>query len=353
MLACDTSTVHYGHAWSTNELPHTTCKPPSYDVATSNPIAQSGHASPRYSPTVQSWARSRLPSPPLSIPSSTARPVHSEHTSSQTRRLPAEHAPAPLSPFRSVQRMKRPFQLKLPASPTRKDAKASPSSPRPMALRTWRSDQNLMATSLEAFGISPNSPRSDSYVSRSSPASPYFPPKGGPHSANENEASQACDYKHTEKPSRDSLSRKAETFAGEEHSPRDVVNAHVSRSHFVNPSESNESHSIHAEANTEEIPSVPAVPQIDEAEKRNVPKSYTDKQRKRTGTVSSDASWISNNFSYCETWLQGVPETGDSQGRNSRDGFANRRKFQIVQKSRPASEDNFAMMTPDEPVVSF
>lgn len=51
-------------------------------------------------------------------------------------------------------------------------------------------------------------------------------------------------------------------------------------------------------------------------------------QRARAGTTSTQTSWVPDNFSYCQNWLQGV-ETMDVKDEKSREH--SRRKFQIVQ----------------------
>lgn len=58
-------------------------------------------------------------------------------------------------------------------------------------------------------------------------------------------------------------------------------------------------------------------------------------QRARAGTTSTQASWVPDNFSYCQSWLQGV-ETMDVKDEKSRE--LSRRKFQIVQVSPPPSK---------------
>ncbi|KAL1870100.1 hypothetical protein Plec18167_007618 [Paecilomyces lecythidis] len=57
------------------------------------------------------------------------------------------------------------------------------------------------------------------------------------------------------------------------------------------------------------------------------------KKRTRSGTFSSEASWVPANLSYCETWLQGVPlSTPDRLDEKAKE--MNRRKCQIVQQGR-------------------
>lgn len=58
-------------------------------------------------------------------------------------------------------------------------------------------------------------------------------------------------------------------------------------------------------------------------------------QRSRTATVSSEASWVPSNFSYCERWLQCVPTDGVNEPSSPTKEFNNRRKFQIVENDPP------------------
>lgn len=353
MLAYSTPAAHYSQTWPTSELPHGTCNPPSYHVANGKTTSENDSTLSRYSSSVQPWAKSQLPSARSFTPSSPGRAEQSGNTGLHARRSPSDHTPVHLSPFRSVQRMKQPFQLRLPSSPTRKERKASPLSPKPMPLRKWRSDQNLRTTSLEAFGIRPDSPRSDSRVSKSSPSSPHFPHSGDLYSANDNDASNGHDFKHADKPCAGSVAPRAEALMGEGQSLREMINTQTPHSNFDNPNECDEPQSVHASINTDHTLPPSDIALSERTEKGDARDLSTDTQCASVVTASNDRSWIPNNFLYCETWLQGVPEAMDSQNRKSKEGFANRRKFQIVQKSPPASEESFAVMTPDEPVVSW
>ena len=130
----------------------------------------------RWSPTYQPRRRSRqFPSSLSFLPSSALARPEQAYSTTLTRR-PATRSPVCISPFRSVRRMKEPFQLVLPKSPA--SAGASPATascdgsfpkflkdPPPPAghrLRTWRSDQNLTVANMSAFGLLPSPPISDS-----------------------------------------------------------------------------------------------------------------------------------------------------------------------------------------------
>ncbi|KAF5861143.1 hypothetical protein ETB97_000583 [Aspergillus alliaceus] len=141
-------------------------------------------AHPRYSPTVQPWRRQQPQSSLSFIPSTSPQPEQAEYTTAQPKRSADRVSPAPVSPFRSVRRMKQPFQLRLPSSPSLESIKSAARESRlsrtpsgNQTLRTWRSDQNLTTTSMETFGLLPSPPLSDSRVSHPSPSSAYFSPK--------------------------------------------------------------------------------------------------------------------------------------------------------------------------------
>lgn len=193
---CDRAKMHlrahyplHHHTVSANSVPtYAKRNIPSYSVAGEEAISEGrSMAAPRYSPNVQPWRRQNTQNSLSFIPSTSPRPEHSEYTTSQTRR-PAEQAPIIISPFRSVRRMKQPFQLRLPSSPFENFENSAPSardsrrlsrgpSGNNHTLRTWRSDQNLTTTSMETFGLLPSPPLSDSRSSQPSPSSAYFSPK--------------------------------------------------------------------------------------------------------------------------------------------------------------------------------
>lgn len=76
--------------------------------------------------------------------------------------------------------------------------------------------------------------------------------------------------------------------------------------------------------------STPTMQQLTEI--KSPPTSTKVHKRSRTTTVSSAASWVPENLTYCEDWLQRVPlETPERKDGKARD--INRRKFQIVQQT--------------------
>lgn len=84
-----------------------------------------------------------------------------------------------------------------------------------------------------------------------------------------------------------------------------------------------------------------------------VPGTSPRPQRPRTATVSSEASWVPTNFSYCQTWLQGVPcEAGEDKDEAPKE--FNRRKFQIVETDPPMPKLDIipGAKALEEPVVS-
>ena len=91
--------------------------------------------------------------------------------------------------------------------------------------------------------------------------------------------------------------------------------------------ETNDSELLPPAAETEPIAPSPSLGTTGE-EETSASNSPENAHRTRAGTTSSVASWVPDNFSYCQNWLQGV-ETVDVKGQKSKE--VNRRKFQIVQ----------------------
>ncbi|KAJ5510349.1 hypothetical protein N7453_002452 [Penicillium expansum] len=292
----------------------------------------------RWSPTYIPRRRSRQ-MPSLSFVPSPVMPREESHDSSTSiSRRPVERGPACMSPFRSVRRMKEPFQLMLPTSPAsiegppsnfpEKPTKAS-KAPADHTLRTWRSDQNLTCGSLEAFGLLPSPPISESRPASTGPELSYFDSQSSDGSGRMSEDKDEKDESGTTQPG---VSTTAATLEiGEriqytayrppdwKSQPRtDVMNVHEAHSEFVRQYRTSQ-----------------ASPKPGHVEKFLVPGSSPRPQRPRTGTVSSEASWVPSNFSYCERWLQGVPVDKVNDQNPSTKEFTNRRKFQIVENDPP------------------
>ncbi|KAL5358162.1 hypothetical protein BJX96DRAFT_173191 [Aspergillus floccosus] len=332
----------------------------------------SSMVSPRYAPHVQPWRRQQALSSLSFIPSTSPRSEHSEYTTSQQhphpqqpqppqilpRRPVADRSSACISPFRSVRRMKQPFQLRLPSSPSY-DTNPSPVSSRDSrtpsgnhSLRTWRSDGNLMTTSLETFGLLPSPPLSDYRTSQHSPSSTYFSPKIDSDTDTEQGTpkSNTCipDVKHhnmhrTSTP--ETLTECSKKTPG-------ATNVHMAHSHMVKQCEpSGDGKFTPMSMDSERMSSPPVTSDIASFGKRDFSGSSMGTQRSRSGTVSSEASWAASSLSYCERWLQGAPtETIDENRENARE--LSRRKFQIVQNSPPPLDRRRDMKsTPDEPLM--
>ncbi|OQD83346.1 hypothetical protein PENANT_c017G03029 [Penicillium antarcticum] len=111
----------------------------------------------------------------------------------------------------------------------------------------------------------------------------------------------------------------------------DVMNVHEAHSEFVRQCESNEEVELKGPDNS----SIPITsPKSVYSEKNFPPGSSPRPQRPRTATVSSEASWVPSNFSYCERWLQNVPvDRVDDKDTPPR--VVNRRKVQIVENDPP------------------
>ncbi|KAL4892951.1 hypothetical protein BDV59DRAFT_208094 [Aspergillus ambiguus] len=370
--------ANHQHTMSAQNIPTYTGRDvPSFCGTGDEPMARgSTLISPRYAPHVQPWRRQQALSSLSFIPSTSPRADNSEYTTSQhqqqqhppqqqqhppqllPRRPVVDRSSACVSPFRSVRRMKQPFQLRLPSSPSY-DTHPSPASSRDSripsgqhSLRTWRSDGNLMTTSLETFGLLPSPPLSDYRTSQISPSSAYFSPRmdsdtdtdqGTPTSNTGMPDVKQYDMHRTSTP---------ETLTGCHTKTPGATNVHMAHSNLVKQCEpSDDGNCTPMSMNSERMSSPPVTADIASFGKRDFSGSSMGTQRSRSGTVSSEASWAASNLSYCEKWLQGAPiETIDENGENSRE--LNRRKFQIVQNSPPPLDrKREAKSTSDEPVM--
>ncbi|KAF7179795.1 hypothetical protein CNMCM7691_008845 [Aspergillus felis] len=291
------------------------------------------------------------------MPSTVSRPEQlPDHATTQSRR-PADRGPVCISPFRSVRRMKEPFQLRLPGSPSLENITAAAresKAARPMSgnrtLRTWRSDMNLMASSLETFGLLPSPPLSDFRESRPSTSSTYFSPK--PDS--EMEAGERR-MKHCgcipEFNSCDACDgARGKVTKAEENATQEPTNVHAAYSNLVKRCESDEGRYTPASTDSERTLSPSEFSDIELPEVGKASSCVVPAQRSRTGTVSSEgSSWMPSNLSYFERWLQGVPGTLDVKDERSKE--LNRRKCQIVQNSPPRLERKRELETTVEAVI--
>ncbi|KAJ5970666.1 uncharacterized protein N7479_000584 [Penicillium vulpinum] len=317
-----------------------------------NTMAMAEHIpSPRrWSPTYIPRRRSRH-MPSLSFATSPVMPrIESPDFSTSQSRRPTDRAPGCVSPFRSVRKMKEPFQLMLPSSPASLDGPTSnfseklnrpPRTPADHILRTWRSDQNLTCSSLEGFGLLPSPPITESRPASAGPELSYF-------DCQSSDESRPSSVGGSEKVDPDATKPEVALTAatlevGEriqytayrppdwKNKPRTgVMNVHEAHSEFVRQCESGREQVPEAQP-----PIKPAIPTSIHSPRVFVPGSSPRPQRPRTGTVSSEASWVPSNFSYCERWLQGVPVDKVNDRNSSTKEPNNRRKFQIVENDPP------------------
>ncbi|KAL4953235.1 hypothetical protein BDW69DRAFT_8810 [Aspergillus filifer] len=310
---------------------------PTYSLTSREQTCRPHPASPRYSPNVQPWKKQQPQNNLSFIRSTSPRLEEPEYTISQPKR-PVDRSAACISPFRSVRKMKEPFQLRLPSSPSLEANQAAtrdscltsrPSETR--TLRPWRSDQNLVASSLETFGLLPSPPIPDLQQSQPSPASTYFSSKPGSEIENDEEAEDCTCIPESAPCNRCTPQTPATDVSVEDHQI-ETTNVYTAHSHFVRRYELGNGQFIPPATNSEcsSPPTTDSSP--DSLEKRNFSGSFVGTQRSRSGTVSSQGSWVPSNLSYCETWLQGAPI--DSPGIGAGKSIVtNRRKFQIVQQS--------------------
>ena len=340
----------------------------SYDPM---PMAESIPSPRRWSPTYQPRRRSRQ-FPTLSFVPSPAVPRPEAYDHPTLPRRPADRGPVCVSPFRSVRRMKEPFQLVLPSSPASCDSAPTfpPKSTRqskPLAghtLRTWRSDQNLTSTSMTAFGLLPSPPISEFRPASTGPGSSYFECKD--ELEDESEVATPEALEEPAEPVQESEQEEKIHYQAyhppgwnvQRHEqlqqPREteVTNVHQAHSKLYRQCEPIETQPTATNFETETGPSTSPVSVI--SARAHIPGSSPRIQRPRTATVSSEASWIPSNLAYCETWLKGVPlDPLAGKDENFRD--TNRRKVQIVEQDPPMPKLDIIprAKTLDEPLVSL
>ncbi|KAJ5111499.1 hypothetical protein N7532_002034 [Penicillium argentinense] len=329
----------------------------------------------RWSPTYQPRSRSRQFPNSLSFVPPPAMPRSEHEVSPSLPRFSMDRGQVSISPFRSVRRMKEPFQLMLPSSPASVSSPVSASCdgappfaakttrqsklPAGHSLRTWRSDQNLTSTSMSAFGLLPSPPISDSRPASTGPESyfayqncskascdegPYeleapdvpIPHESQPQPLKEEPEEESPPVEtQTEDESKEQLAYQSYRPWQKpvEHRMTDVKNVHEAHTNLMRRCDTNESESTPTEKERLPVPFTSPASEIKNP--TSAPGSSPRPQRPRTATVSSEASWIPSNFSYCKTWLQGVPldPLEDQEDENPR--VSNRRKFQIIEKDPP------------------
>jgi hypothetical protein len=333
---------------------------PSYCAPRQGSMAQdNAHVSTCLSEDYRPRRRKQVTSSLSFMPPTVSRPEQlPDHTTTQSRR-PADRTPVCISPFRSVRRMKEPFQLRLPGSPSLENITAAAresKAARPMSgnqtLRKWRSDMNLMASSLETFGLLPSPPLSDSRESRPSTSSTYFSPKPDSEMEagerrmrhcgciSEFNSCDACD------------GARGKITKAERKATQEPTNVHAAYSNLVKRCESDEGRFTPASTDSERTLSPSEFSDFELPEEGKASSCIVQGQRSRTGTGSSEgSSWMPSNLSYFERWLQGVPGTVDVKDERSKE--LNWRKCQIVQNSPPRLGRKHELEATDEAVVSF
>lgn len=294
----------------------------------------------------QPASRATRPQVSLSFVSSSMRSSGSTDQLSAPPRRAMDKVSLTVSPFRSVRQMKEPFQLKLPHSPSfengpnvphsvsARDYKAEKPQPRSLQspiglrpLRSCRSDQNLVVGALETFGLLPSPTLSESRLT-SKPHStrreilfakdkPLPLPKCSCRITNE--TCDMCKLETDQSIQKDAVS----AFDIE---PESLQSAESPKGVSTTPAMSS--------LPSQEMRNPTSTPQMQQLNEIKSPPTSSAKihKRSRTTTVSSAASWVPENLTYCEDWLQKVPlETPERQDGRARE--TNRRKFQIVQQT--------------------
>lgn len=374
----------------------------SHDAMTiGDAIAEPIPSPRRWSPTYQPRRRTSRHYPTsLSFVTAPTLPRAEFHDHSMPPpRRPVDRGASCISPFRSVRRMKEPFQLMLPTSPvsasspvstscdgvpsfpTRHNAQSS-KPPAGHALRTWRSDQNLTSASMAAFGLLPSPPISESRPASTGPEASYFECKSEEKPAeqenvdnteaisevtngteNEKEESSTDHVDLPPDPTEETITEETSPYQAyrpsdwpvksSEKRRTDVTNVHEAHSNLIRQCEETLAASPTTKKPDKEEPTPVTSPASLHSAKASMPATSPRSQRPRATTVSSEASWIPSNFSYCETWLQGVPLDPLDKDDNPKE--FNRRKFQIIEQDPPMPKLDIipGARTLEEPVVSF
>ncbi|OOO08625.1 hypothetical protein OAory_01099210 [Aspergillus oryzae] len=352
----NTKFSHHQYAFSTNSIPtYANRNNPSYYVTDEYPTAQGNDiAYPRYSPTFQPWRRQQTQSSLSFIPSTSPHPEQTEYIA-QTKRSTERLSVTSASPFRSVRRMKQPFQLRLPSSPSvesiqsaARESRLSRTPSGSQALRACRSDQNIAKTNMEAFGLLPSPPLSDSRESQPSPSSAYFSPKPDSDLDTDHGTPKSSVYTPT------TISSEVYSIHRNEATPKragDTTNVHMAHSNLMKQYSSNNGKWTPVSTDSLRMSSPALSSDADAFEKRTFSGSSIETQRSRSGTASSEGSWVPSYLSYCEDWLQRAPLEFETTGEKSKEN--NRRRIQIVQQSPPPPERKREMKAPADETVMY
>ncbi|OGE54317.1 hypothetical protein PENARI_c006G12228 [Penicillium arizonense] len=194
---------------------------------------------------------------------------------------------------------------------------------------------------MAAFGLLPSPPISESRPASAGPESSYFDCKSSDESDDSKEETETeTDAENTqdEDPALSVLSDEGKISYRAYRPPdwkeqhrTDVMNVHEAHSEFVRQCESKDKEEPKEQGKTSmSITSPKSVYNEKGLSRRSSPRP----QRPRTTTVSSEASWVPSNFSYCERWLQNVP-VDRINDKDTPPRVVNRRKVQIVENDPP------------------
>ncbi|KAJ5766870.1 uncharacterized protein N7511_004486 [Penicillium nucicola] len=204
---------------------------------------------------------------------------------------------------------------------------------------------------METFGLLPSPPISESRPASAGPESSYFDSRSSSETDDSKEETETETETDTENATGTDAEneRQGETVSiaisdegrisyqayrppDWKDQPRtDVMNVHEAHSEFVRQCEANNEEGSKAPDNS--VISITS-PKSVYSEKNFPPGSSPRPQRPRTATVSSEASWVPSNFSYCERWLQNVP-VDRIDDKDTPPRVVNRRKVQIVENDPP------------------
>ncbi|PYH44929.1 uncharacterized protein BP01DRAFT_416264 [Aspergillus saccharolyticus JOP 1030-1] len=332
---------NYHHAMSANLPTLVTRNVQSYSVSYQHPTSKGNKStSPRYSPNIHPWKRQQAQSSLSFVPSTSSSPrvEQLEYTTVQPRSS-SERPHVYMSPFRSVRKMKQPFELRLPASPSHenlaasgKESPLSQKSSKNRTLRPWRSDQNLKVTSIDSFSLLPSPPLSDTRSPQAS--SFYFSPKPESESDYSQEGPSDCGCVAGRESCRDCYTSPERGTRETTKNVKGTPHVQMAHSHLAKQCETSDGQLTPLSTYSERLSSPAPYSDFEPIGKRKFSTSSIAAARSRSGTVSSDGSWAPSSLSYWEPWLQRAPVEG-AEGQGERLKELNRRRIQIVQKSPP------------------
>lgn len=277
------------------------------------------------------------------IPTASPRSEPAAARSSSQHRRCADRGSVYISPFRSVRRMRRPFPLVLPTSPSfdsggfnHRDPNSARSSNGLQTLRAWRSDQNLVSANKETFGLLPSPPLTDP---KSTVATPKMEDFSAQHASEKDPQSEPLQSRYSVDSSDLAMEdlHSIHIAMGTQVVAGEITSVHLAHSSMagrepVEDQAVTDSERVMPIMASQASQSARSAVCAHDTQERTAFEGLRPENRPRNDTVSSESStWRPSNLTYCEQWLQGVREGHQNRGAE-RPTDANRR-FQIVEKN--------------------